>query len=122
MGIPTMTDRAMQALHRLALDPVAETRADPNSYGFRRGRSTHDALEQCFITLAKGKSPKWVLEGDIKGCDDNISHDWMVATIPLDTAILHTWLKAGVIERGQRFPTEQGTPPTTWQTSCWTSR
>jgi RNA-directed DNA polymerase len=110
LGIPTMKDRAMQALYRLALDPVSETLADPNSYGFRRGRSTHDAIEQCFTVLNKGKSPKWVLEGDIQGCYDHISHDWMLAHIPMDRAILRKWLTAGVIERGQWFPTEQGTP------------
>jgi RNA-directed DNA polymerase len=110
LGIPTMRDRAMQALYLLALDPVSETLADRNSYGFRKGRSTHDAIEQCFTVLAKGKSPRWVLEGDIKGCFDNISHEWMVANIPMDKAILRKWLKAGVIEKGKLFPTEQGTP------------
>src|SRR3989475_12035548 len=74
LGIPAMKCRAMQALYLLALDPVAETTADPNSYGFRPQRSTADAIEQCFITLGKGKSPQWILEGDIKGCFDAISH------------------------------------------------
>jgi RNA-directed DNA polymerase len=110
LGIPTMEDRAMQALYLLALDPVSETLADRNSYGFRKGRSTHDAIEQCFTALNKGKSPKWVLEGDIKGCFDNIDHAWMVRHIPMDTAILRRWLTAGVIEHGQLFPTERGTP------------
>jgi len=110
LGIPTMRDRAMQALYLLALDPVSETLADWNSYGFRKGRSTHDAIEQCFTTLNKGKSPKWVLECDIQGCFDNISHEWMEANILMDKVILRKWLKAGVIEKGQLFPTEQGTP------------
>jgi RNA-directed DNA polymerase len=110
LGIPTMKDRAMQALHLLALDPVSETLADRNSYGFRKGRSTHDAIEQCFTVLNKGKSPKWVLEGDIKGCFDNISHEWMETNIPIDRNILHKWLKAGVIEKGKLFATEEGTP------------
>jgi RNA-directed DNA polymerase len=110
LGIPTMKDRAMQALYLLGLDPVSETLADRNSYGFRKGRSTHDAIEQCFTTLAKGKSPQWVLEGDIEGCFDNISHEWMVTNIPMDKAILRKWLKASVIEKGRLFPTEQGTP------------
>ncbi len=73
LGIPAMKCRAMQALYLLALDPVAETTADPNSYGFRPQRSTADAIEQCFITLGKGKSPQWILEGDIKGCFDHAS-------------------------------------------------
>jgi RNA-directed DNA polymerase len=100
----------MQALYLLALDPVSETLADRNSYGFRKGRSTHDAIEQCFTTLNKGKSPKWVLEGDIQGCFDNISHEWMETNIPMDKVVLRKWLKAGVIEKGKLFPTEQGTP------------
>jgi RNA-directed DNA polymerase len=68
-----MKDRAMQALHLLALLPVAETMADPNSYGFRPRRSTADALGQCYCALAKGDSPQWVLEGDIESCFDRIS-------------------------------------------------
>jgi RNA-directed DNA polymerase len=100
----------MQALYLLALGPVSETLADRNSYGFRKGRSTHDAIEQCFTTLNKGKSPKWVLEGDIQGCFDNISHEWMETNIPTDKVILRKWLKAGVIEKGRLFSTEQGTP------------
>ena len=110
LSIPTMKDRAMQALYLLALDPVAETIADGNSYGFRKGRSTADAIEQCFKTLAKGYSPKWVLEADIKGCFDNINHDWLLANIPLNKEILGKWLRAGIIEQGSLYPTELGTP------------
>jgi RNA-directed DNA polymerase len=110
LGIPTMHDRAMQALHLLALEPVAETRADRNSYGFRPERSPADARAQCFITLARGNSPHWILEGDIKGCFDNISHQWMLDHIPTDKAMLRKWLKAGYIDHGQLFPTEAGTP------------
>ena len=69
LGIPTMTDRAQQALHLLALDPVLETNADNNSYGFRQQRSCADAIEQCFNTLSK-PNPQWILEGDIKSCFD----------------------------------------------------
>src|ERR1041384_4345932 len=76
LGIPTMRDRAMQAIFLLALDPVAETTADPNSYGFRRERSCADAMEQCFQVLAKRTSAQWVLEGDIRACFDRINHDW----------------------------------------------
>src|SRR6266571_2075398 len=77
LGIPTMKDRAMQAWYLLALDPVAETTADPNSYGFRVERSTADAVGQCFNVLAKQHSPQWILEGDITGCFDAISHEWL---------------------------------------------
>src|SRR5208282_6787970 len=110
LGIPTMKDRAMQALYLLALAPVAETTADPNSYGFRPERSTADALQQCFNTLCRGRSPQWVLEGDIKGCFDHISHDWMLQHVLTDKAMLQKWLKAGYIENRTLFPTEAGTP------------
>lgn len=110
LGIPTMRDRAMQALHLLALDPVAETTGDTHSYGFRRERSTADAIEQVRNALGRKASPKWVLEGDIKGCFDNISHDWLVANVCMDKGILRKWLKAGYIEMGRLFPTQAGTP------------
>jgi RNA-directed DNA polymerase len=73
LGIPTMRDRAMQALHLLALDPVAETTADRNSYGFRKRRSCADAIEACFINLTR-PNPSWILEGDIRGCLDMATH------------------------------------------------
>jgi RNA-directed DNA polymerase len=110
LGIPTMTDRAMQALYKLALEPIAETTADPNSYGFRTGRSTHDAIQQCFITLARKKSHAWILEGDIKGCFDNISHKWLLDNVPTDKVVLSKWLKCGYIETKTLFPTDEGCP------------
>jgi RNA-directed DNA polymerase len=110
LGIPTMKDRAMQALYLLALEPIAETTADGNSYGFRPERGTADAIEQCFITLGKSDSAQWVLEGDIKGCFDNISHDWMLQNIPMDKKTLRKWLTAGYIENRTLFPIEAGTP------------
>jgi len=78
----------MQALYLLALDPLAETTSDPNSYGFRTERSTADAMEQGFKVLGKGKSPQWIVEGDIQSCFDEISHDWLLAHIPMERAIL----------------------------------
>lgn len=111
LGIPTMRDRAMQALYLLALDPVSETLADKHSYGFRKGRSTQDALAQCFLVLCRPqRSPQWVLEADIQGCFDHMSHDWMLEHIPMDTSILRKWLQAGIVDQGQWFPTEVGTP------------
>jgi RNA-directed DNA polymerase len=110
LGIPTMADRAMQALYLLALDPVAETTGDPNSYGFRKGRSAADAIEQCYKALHLKTSAQWVIEGDIKSCFDRISHDWLMAHVPMDKAILAKWLKAGFVEKGTLFPTEAGTP------------
>ena len=96
LGIPCMKDRAMQALYLLALDPVAETTADPNSYGFRPQRSTADAIEQCFTALGNIHTAQWILEGDIKGCFDAISHAWLLAHIPMEKAILKKWLKGGI--------------------------
>jgi RNA-directed DNA polymerase len=91
----------MQALWSLALNPVAETTADKNSYGFRPRRSTADAIEQCFNALAKRDSAQWVLEGDIRGCFDNISHEWLLAKhVPMDKVVLRKWLKAGFVDKG----------------------
>ncbi|MQT77282.1 group II intron reverse transcriptase/maturase, partial [Pseudomonas helleri] len=110
LGIPRMLCRSMQALWKLALEPVSESLADPNSYGFRPNRSTADAIEYCFITLAKRTSPVWVLEGDIRGCFDNFSHEWMLKNIPMDKTILRRWLQAGFIDEGTLFATQAGTP------------
>jgi len=110
LSIPTMTDRAMQTLYKFALEPIGETTSDPNSYGFRAKRCTQDAIEQCFTSLNKGKSPKWVLEGDIKGCFDNINHDWILENIPMDKEILRKWLKCGYIETNKLFTTDSGSP------------
>src|SRR5882724_13295829 len=110
LSIPTMHDRAMQALSLLALDPIAETLGDPNSYGFRTERSTADAIEQCFNVLARQHAPQWILEGDIRACFDGMSHEWVLAHIPLDKAMLHKWLKAGFIDKHLLYPTEAGVP------------
>jgi len=110
LGIPTMKDRAMQALYLQALEPVAETKADPNSYGFRPMRASRDAREQCFIALARKQSAKWVLDADIAGCFDNINHGWLLNNVPMDKAILKKWLKSGFKWNGQLFNTEAGTP------------
>ncbi|CTW44961.1 RNA-directed DNA polymerase (Group II intron maturase) [Escherichia coli] len=83
----------MQALWLLALEPVSETTADHNSYGFRPMRSTHDAIESIFLRMSQKVSPKWILEGDIKGCIDNISHDWLLSHIPLDRKLLKKWFE-----------------------------
>lgn len=110
LGIPTMRDRAMQALHNLSLVPVAEVRADCHSYGFRPQRSVADAIGQCFVALAKRVSPSWVLDCDVANCFDRISHDWLEAHIPMDRRLLRMWLKAGVIDTGEYQPTSAGTP------------
>lgn len=110
LGIPTMRDRAMQALYLLALDPVAETTGDADSYGFRQGRSTADAIAQCFTVLRLKTSARWILEGDIKSCFDRISHEWLLAHVPVERAVLRKWLKAGFMEKTVVHSTEAGTP------------
>ena len=110
LGIPTMLDRAMQALHLLALEPASESTSDPNSYGFRQNRSTHDAMGQLFVSLSKKASAEWVLEADIKGCFDHIGHDWLLRNACTDTDVLRKWLKAGVVDKGRLAPTDEGTP------------
>lgn len=110
LGIPTMYDRAMQTLYALALEPIAETNGDTISFGFRRGRSAKDACEQIFCVLARECSPTWILEGDIKGCFDNINHEWLQNNIPMDKRIMKQFLKSGFIYEGKLFPTETGSP------------
>ena len=110
LGIPSMYDRAMQTLYALALEPIAETTADTISFGFRRGRGAKDACEHAFNVLSRKCSPTWILEGDIKGCFDNINHEWMQNHIPMDKRIMTQFLKSGYIYKGKLFPTETGSP------------
>jgi RNA-directed DNA polymerase len=110
LGIPTLTDRAMQALYLLGLDPIGEATADANSYGFRSQRCCADALDQCHKVLRKNHSATWVLEGDIKACFDRISHNWLLTHIPMDKVILQKWLQAGYLEKDVFFATTEGTP------------
>jgi len=110
LGIPTMTDRATQALYLQALAPVAETTADGNSYGFRPERSAADAIGQCFIIFTRKGAAEWVFEADIQSCFDRINHDWLLRYIPLDKNVLRKWLKAGFMEKSVFYPTDEGTP------------
>ena len=110
LGIPTMYDRAMQSLYALALEPIAETMSDMRSFGFRKHRSTKDAREQIFLCLSKKNSAQWILEGDIKGCFDNINHQWLLTNIPIEKTILIQFLKAGFIYKRHLNPTKAGTP------------
>jgi RNA-directed DNA polymerase len=110
LGIPTMIIRAQQALHLQGLEPVAETRADPHSYGFRRCRGTQDAIARVFDLLSRKGSAQWILEGDIKGCFDGFSHGWLDSHIPMDKKVLRDWLSAGYVYNGKLFPIEAGTP------------
>jgi len=110
LGIPVMLDRAMQALHLLALEPVVEVTSDPKSYGFRPDRSTADAMVELFHLLAPQTGAQWILEADIKGFFDNINHDWLSRNVCMDKVVLSKWLKAGVIDRQQCSATTAGTP------------
>jgi len=110
LSIPCMIDRAQQALHLLALEPVTETTGDPNSYGFRKERSTADAIGQAWIALNRKGAAQWVLEGDIRSCFDKISFEWMLENVPTDTQVLSKWLRCGFVERGAWFPTTAGVP------------
>jgi RNA-directed DNA polymerase len=110
LGIPTMYDRAIQALCAMALDPIAETTADTPSFGFRKHRGTRDAEAHINRYLFHKTSAQWILEGDIKGCFDNINHSWLMNHIPMDKRILKQFLKAGYVYKKKLFPTEKGSP------------
>jgi RNA-directed DNA polymerase len=111
LGIPTMKDRTMQALVKLALEPEWEARFEPNSYGFRPGRSCHDAIEAIFSSIYS--KPKYVLDADIAKCFDRIDHEALLNklnTFPTIRRQIRAWLKAGVMDDKQWFSTSEGTP------------
>jgi RNA-directed DNA polymerase len=111
LGIPTMYDRALQALVKLALEPEWEAVFEPNSYGFRPGRSAHDAIAAIFNSI-KQKS-KYVLDADISKCFDRINHKRLLeklATFPTFRRQIRAWLNAGVMDGKKSFPTSEGTP------------
>ena len=105
-----MVDRAKQALYLLALEPIAETTADPNSYGFRVERQCADAIEQCFILLARKGSAQSVMEGDITSFFDNIAYGWIISNIPINKMVMKKWLNSGYVDRGIYFHTHKGVP------------
>lgn len=111
LGIPTMKDRALQALVKLALEPEWEAVFEPNSTGFRSGRSTHDAVAAIFIAIKS--QPKYMLDADISKCFDKINHEQLLRklnTFPTLRRIIRAWLKAGVMDGEQMFPSISGTP------------
>ena len=111
LGIPIMRDRAEQALVKLALEPEWEARFEPNSYGFRPGRCPQDAIEAIFNHIRL--KPKYVLEADIEKCFDRINHQALMTklnSIPTISRQVHGWLKSGIFENGEIFPSEAGTP------------
>jgi RNA-directed DNA polymerase len=110
LGIPTVKDGVMQAMVKLALEPEWESRFEANSYGFRPGRSIMDAITAIHTTMNKRGSSEWVLDADINGCFDNISHDALLSRLPVFTKVIRRWLKAGVVEFGRKSDSLAGTP------------
>ncbi len=110
LGIPVMHDRVEQALDQSGIDPVSETLADLHSYGFRKVRSTWDAIGAIYNALRRKGSANWILEADIHGCFDYIDHDWTIENIPMNKRKLKQWLKCGYLEKHMYYPTEFGTP------------
>jgi RNA-directed DNA polymerase len=110
LSIPALGDRARQSLWLQALQPIAETTADRNSYGFRPKRRCADAIDQCFKVLRLKNSARWILEGDIEGFFDHIRFSWLEEHIPMNRRVLSKWLRSGFIERGTLYPTDAGVP------------
>jgi RNA-directed DNA polymerase len=110
LSIPTLEDRARQAVYLQALQPIAETQADPNSYGFRPKRRCADAIDQCFKVLRQQTSAPWILEGDIQGFFDHIAFSWIEEHTPMNKRILAKWLRCGFIDHGALYPTTAGVP------------
>ncbi|WP_445300455.1 group II intron reverse transcriptase/maturase [Microcoleus sp. BROC3] len=111
LGIPTMYDRALQAVVKAALEPEWEARFEPNSYGFRPGRSSHDAIGAIFLSIRY--KAKYVLDADIAKCFDPINHKALldkINTYPRLRKQIKSWLKSGVLDQGEIFPTKEGTP------------
>jgi retron-type reverse transcriptase len=110
LGIPTIRDRALQMLVKMALEPEWETRFETNSYGFRPGRCTMDAIVALHLTLAPAGASEWLLDADISGCFDNLGHQPLLARLPAFTTTIRRWLKAGTVELGTWKPTTAGAP------------
>ena len=110
--MPVVVDRCLQAMVKNALEPAWEARFEGSSYGFRPGRGCHDAIEKIYGLARPNKTKKWVLDADIKGAFDNISHDYLLNTIgPVPgRELIKQWLKAGYVEQDGFHATEQGTP------------
>jgi RNA-directed DNA polymerase len=125
VNMPVVVDRCLQSMVKNALEPAWEARFEGSSYGFRPGRSCHDAIEKIYGLARPNKTKKWVLDADIRGAFDHISHEYLVKAIgPVPgRELIKQWLKAGYVEHREFHATEQGTPqggvatpPTMWQT------
>jgi RNA-directed DNA polymerase len=112
LGIPSIIDRCLQAIVKEALEPCWEAQFEPTSYGFRPGRSAHDAIARIYVTANVTNRKKWVLDADIAGCFDSIDHDFLLQQVGNFPArgLIAQWLKAGYLEDGRVHPTPSGTP------------
>lgn len=112
LGIPSLIDRCLQAIVKNALEPCWESLFEGTSYGFRPGRSTHDAIEKIFCGIRPNGRKKWVVDADIQGCFDNINHEFLISQIVNFPArkLIQQWLKAGYVETGTFQTTSAGTP------------
>src|SRR6185312_14363869 len=111
LGIPTMMDRAVQAVYHMAVDPAIECKSDLNSYGFRKYRSTHDAITTLRSLMDKAVSPQWVFETDISKCFDKIDHQFLMKHTPIcDKTVLEQWLKSGIKIGSSYEDVVEGTP------------
>jgi RNA-directed DNA polymerase len=112
LGIPTIKDRAVQGIFKTAIEPVFEAKFEAGSYGFRPAHNAQDAIELIFNNLRT--TEKWVLDADIKGCFDNISHEFLLEKMkelnPIDRKIVSQWLKSGVMNKQEFSASETGTP------------
>jgi RNA-directed DNA polymerase len=112
LGIPTIKDRAVQGIFKTAIEPMFEAKFEFNSYGFRPAHNAQDAIELIFKNLSK--TEKWVLDADIKGCFDNINHNFLLKLMddinPIDKKIVKQWLKSGVMDKLKFSPLDFGTP------------
>ncbi|MEO1148975.1 MAG: group II intron reverse transcriptase/maturase, partial [Cyanobacteria bacterium J06638_22] len=112
LGIPSIVDRCLQAMVKAALEPCWEAQFEPTSYGFRPGRSAHDAIARIYVIARPTNHKKWVIDADIAGCFDAINHSYLltqVGNFPA-RALIAQWLKAGYMEDGIWHPTIAGTP------------
>ena len=112
LGIPTIRDRCHQAMVKNALEPHWEARFEGTSYGFRPGRSTHDAIARVYTIARPHCKKKWLVDADIKGAYDNIDHEFLLKTMGSfpGKELIKQWLKAGYMERGRIHKTETGVP------------
>jgi RNA-directed DNA polymerase len=112
LGIPVVVDRCLQSIAKNALEPAWEAKFEGISYGFRPGRDCHDAIEKIYGLARPNKTKKWILDADIRGAFDNISHQYLLKAIDKvpGRGLIEQWLKAGYVEKEMFYATEQGTP------------